>query len=339
MGAVSRRSGLRTPSDHPFHLSQPATTLAIVAGEVQGTVLASDPAKVLAVIERAKSDLAAVQDTQEAASFVKRADAILSFIRAAKAGHELQHAAAELALRTKRRAGEFLAEREKSSGGRPVKEQVETSANVAEVSPKPTLNELRMMPEQENGKQRPRGATGANGTRTVSELAQRFSVSEALVTEARALLDRGPDLAVRADAAQFDEFMEDLNDLRSPARDLRFAAGPGIGKIQSVGKSLDAADQVTVTPATAPESRFALSHLAAWATDQNFLLSSHPTAPARPAIAERTSLGMMSVQFHRSPVRRSRVTRGGSSGSTSSVMYWYSHSRRCPGACPPRLGV
>jgi hypothetical protein len=60
----------------------------------------------------------------------------------------------------------------------------------------------RMMPERQNGKKRPSGRSAPNGTRSLGELAERFGVSDKIIQQARALLDRAPDLAELADAGQ-----------------------------------------------------------------------------------------------------------------------------------------
>jgi hypothetical protein len=87
----------------------------------------------MALLERTRADLQGVEDPREAALFVVRTEAIQYLAEKAKAGHELQNQAAELALRAKRRAGELLASLPKNLGGR---------GTGNSVLPVPTLDEL-----------------------------------------------------------------------------------------------------------------------------------------------------------------------------------------------------
>jgi hypothetical protein len=91
------------------------------------------PSGVMALLERTRADLQSVEDPREAALFVVRTEAIQYLAEKAKAGHELQNQAAELALRAKRRAGELLASLPKNLGGR---------GTGNSVLPVPTLDEL-----------------------------------------------------------------------------------------------------------------------------------------------------------------------------------------------------
>src|ERR1039458_7435879 len=91
----------------------------------------------MALLERTRADLQSVEDPREAALFVVRTEAIQYLAEKAKAGHELQNQAAELALRAKRRAGELLAERPKHPPG----PAPEIGNSVLPISP-PTLEDL-----------------------------------------------------------------------------------------------------------------------------------------------------------------------------------------------------
>ena len=73
-------------------------------------VVPESPIDVMAVIERARTELQRVEDPREAAVFVAQTEAIRYLAEKAHAGHEVQNQAAELALRAKRRAGQLLAQ-------------------------------------------------------------------------------------------------------------------------------------------------------------------------------------------------------------------------------------
>src|ERR1035441_615283 len=99
------------PSQRGLDLDRPVRRPALTILPVE------TPSGVMALLERTRADLQGVEDPREAALFVVRTEAIQYLAEKAKAGHELQNQAAELALRAKRRAGELLAERPKHPPG------------------------------------------------------------------------------------------------------------------------------------------------------------------------------------------------------------------------------
>jgi ParB family chromosome partitioning protein len=96
------------------------------------------PSTVLARIAQVKAALAEVEEPAEAAQLVAKAEALTYLVKKAQLSEEAQHAAAEVALRAKRRAGELLAATVPHEGGRPKKQ-----AQAGPVSPRPpALDEL-----------------------------------------------------------------------------------------------------------------------------------------------------------------------------------------------------
>src|SRR5687767_13746949 len=95
------------------------------------------------LLSQAKKAIVESKSIHEVKSMRDKAAAVRMYLKQQNESLEIQNEAAEIKIRAERRAGELLADMEKSEGGRPVK----TADIVSVVSP-PKLSELGIAHKQ-----------------------------------------------------------------------------------------------------------------------------------------------------------------------------------------------
>jgi len=155
---------------------------------LSSSISAHNPADVLRLIESARMALHAVEGTPEVIAFTRQADALRYCAQKVQCSADVQNQAAEVALRAKRAAGEFLADCGLSKGGRPLK----TSATMAEVFP-PTLAELGV---SENDSRRWQSIASVPEPVFESHLAETQAVGRELTTAGVLAIARNGGMAV-----------------------------------------------------------------------------------------------------------------------------------------------